>query len=213
MSRFAIIGALAVLLCLAALHTLSPEFDPSWRMVSEYANGGYRWLLSLMFVCWAVSTWALAAALKPLLHSRAGTIGWVVLLIAGVGEMLAAIFDINHSLHGLAGALGILGLPIAAMLLGISLSHLAAWKPIRPLVLLLSNLTWLSVVLMAFAMFQLFSQLSAIGYDMTAPTTPTSTLPDEVHAFVGWANRLLIVAYSAWAMLMAWGARKSVPAA
>ncbi|MBP6773567.1 MAG: DUF998 domain-containing protein [Gemmatimonadaceae bacterium] len=207
MSRVAFLGAVAVLLCLAALHVLSPEFDPSWRMVSEYANGSYGWLLSLMFVCWAVSTWALAAALKPFLHSRAGTIGWIVLLIAGVGEMLAAIFDINHSLHGLAGALGILGLPLAAMLLGISLSHLATWKPIRPLVLLLSNLTWLSVVLMAFAMFQLFSQLSAIGYDMTAPTTSTSTLPDEVHAFVGWANRFLIVAYCAWAMGMAWGAR------
>jgi hypothetical protein len=27
------------LLCLLALHFVSPEFQPSWRMISEYALG------------------------------------------------------------------------------------------------------------------------------------------------------------------------------
>ena len=35
-------------------------------MVSEYANGRYGWMLALMFVSWAISTWALAFALSPL---------------------------------------------------------------------------------------------------------------------------------------------------
>ena len=33
----------ATILLLAALHVLSPEFDPSWRTVSEYAFGHYGW--------------------------------------------------------------------------------------------------------------------------------------------------------------------------
>jgi len=45
------------LLFLASLHVLSPEFDPSWRIVSEYALGNFGWVLSLMFVSWAVSWW------------------------------------------------------------------------------------------------------------------------------------------------------------
>ena len=38
-ARLSIAAAVVVLLLLASLHVLSPEFDPSWRMVSEYANG------------------------------------------------------------------------------------------------------------------------------------------------------------------------------
>ncbi len=59
-ARVAIAAAGAVLLWLASLHVLSPEFDPSWRVVSEYANGRYCWVLSLMFASWALSSWALA---------------------------------------------------------------------------------------------------------------------------------------------------------
>jgi hypothetical protein len=42
----------ATLRLLASLHVLSPEFDPSWRVISEYALGRYGWLLSLMFLAW-----------------------------------------------------------------------------------------------------------------------------------------------------------------
>jgi len=53
----------ACLLFLASLHLLSPEFAPAWRMVSEYAYGHYGWVLSLMFLAWGISAWALAAAI------------------------------------------------------------------------------------------------------------------------------------------------------
>lgn len=51
-ARFAIAAAAAALLLLASLHVLSPAFDPSWRMVSEYANGRHGWVLSLMVAAW-----------------------------------------------------------------------------------------------------------------------------------------------------------------
>lgn len=53
------------LILLAALHILSPELNPAWRMVSEYANGKYAWVLSLFFVFWAISAWALTYAIWP----------------------------------------------------------------------------------------------------------------------------------------------------
>ncbi len=50
-------------LSLILLHALSPEFSPSWRMVSEYANGSWPWVLTLVFVSWAISSFALAVSL------------------------------------------------------------------------------------------------------------------------------------------------------
>jgi hypothetical protein len=35
----AVVLTVATIFLLASLHILSPEFDPSWRMVSEYAFG------------------------------------------------------------------------------------------------------------------------------------------------------------------------------
>ena len=49
-ARLALGAAVATLLLLASLHVLSPAFDPSFRMVSEYALGQYGWVLSLMFL-------------------------------------------------------------------------------------------------------------------------------------------------------------------
>ncbi|HLF87314.1 MAG TPA: hypothetical protein VI451_00075, partial [Anaerolineales bacterium] len=73
--RLAIATASAVLLLLASLHILSPEFDPSWRMVSEYTNGQYSWVLSLMFVFWAISSWALAFTIWSQVKTAAGKVG------------------------------------------------------------------------------------------------------------------------------------------
>ena len=64
-AQLAIGAAAAVILLLASLHVLSPEFDPRWRVVSEYANGNYGWVLSLMFAAGALSNWALGFAVWP----------------------------------------------------------------------------------------------------------------------------------------------------
>lgn len=74
----ALLATGATVLLLAALHVLSPEFSPSWRVISEYALGHYGWVLSLMFLCWGIGSWALSAALRPQITTRAGEIGRVV---------------------------------------------------------------------------------------------------------------------------------------
>jgi hypothetical protein len=202
-SRLAIAAAVAAFLFFAALHVLSPEFDPSWRMVSEYANGRYGFVLSLMFIAWAISSWALAYALLPRMTTRTGRIGLMFLAAAGLGEAMASIFDIKHPLHGLSALIGIPSLPIAAMLISVALVRDEGWHLARKRLLWTANLTWISLALMmlAFAVF-IFTFKQAAG-DMTAGTAITA-LPPGVIALVGWANRLLIAAYCVWAITMAW---------
>lgn len=197
------------LLILAILHVLSPEFDPSWRMVSEYANGRYRWALSAMFLSWAISSWLLAWALFPLARTFPAKLGVGILCIVGVGEAMAAAFDINHPLHTHAAILGVGGLPIAAMLIGISFGRLGHWKQSRALILWLSNLTWISVGLMSVAMAIFFTTLSRAGVDLSATSKPLSALPEGVVALGGWANRFLVLIYCLWAITVALRIRKS----
>ncbi|MEQ1650930.1 MAG: DUF998 domain-containing protein, partial [Hyphomicrobium sp.] len=186
--------AVVTLALLALLHQVSPEFDPSWRMVSEYANGRYGWVLALMFVSWAVSTWALAFALYPLAKTWPARLGIGMLIFAGIGEAMAAAFDINHPLHTHAAILGMNGLPIAALLIGISFARAGHWGSSRRLMLWLSNLPWISIVLMAIAMGLFFSSLSRAGIVIGPDSKPLAALPAGVVSIGGWANRLLIVA-------------------
>ena len=44
------------LLCLLALHFASPEFGPSWRMISEYALGRHSWLITAFFLLWGAAS-------------------------------------------------------------------------------------------------------------------------------------------------------------
>jgi len=192
-ARLAIAAGGAVIVLLASLHVLSPEFEPSWRAVSEYATGQYGWVLSLMFVSWAISSWALALAIRSQLRTGAGKIGLAVLVIAGIGEALAAVFDITQPLHGLAALLGVLGLPAAAMLISINLGRAPAWSSARTALLWTANLTWLSVVALIAALVVMISGYTQAGNQMTP----------EVIAVVGYVNRLLVVLYCAWLMTVA----------
>jgi hypothetical membrane protein len=194
------VAAVASLVFLATLHVLSPEFDPSWRMVSEYALGNYGWVLSLMFIAWAVSSWALAFTIWSQARTRAGKIGLIFLIAAGVGEAMASAFDINHPLHSVAAMIGILSLPVAAMLISINLGRTEAWSPARKALLWTANLTWVSVLLMAGTFILLIVTYTQAGGEMTSEV---AALPPGVIALVGWANRFLIIAYCVWVITLA----------
>ena len=206
-ARLAIGTSIAVLFTLAILHILSPEFNPSWRMVSEYANGEYSWVLSMMFIFWALSSWILAFTIWSEVKTTAGKVGLYFLIASGIGEAMAAVFDINHSLHGLASLIGIGGLPIAAMLISTSLGRTEAWSAAKKSLLWTAHLTWISVLLMGITFAILITTFTQAGGDMTSTEVPT-TLPDGVIALVGWANRFLIVAYCAWLINVAWNTIK-----
>jgi hypothetical protein len=168
---------------------LSPEFDPSRRVVSEYANGRYGWILSLMFASWAVSSWALVAAVWSQLQGFGGKIALGFLVVAGVGEAMAAVCDINHPLHNLAGMMGVFCLPIAAIWISARLTRTQAWAPAKSVLLWTANLTWVSLILMAAALIALISRYQIAPHGI---------------AIIGWTNRLLVVVYCVWVMTVAW---------
>lgn len=205
-ARLAIALSMAAVLALAALHLLSPEFDPSWRAVSEYANGQYGWVLSLMFISWGVSSWALAFAIRSQVKTTAGKIGVAFLFAAGVGEAMASVFDITHPLHGVSALIGIPSLPVAAMLISKSLVRSPEWSTARRPLLWTAHLTWISLLLMAAAFALLISTYQRAGGDLSAG--PITTMPAGVIAVIGWANRLLVLAYCLWVATGAWYAVK-----
>jgi hypothetical protein len=190
-ARLSFAAAAMSLVLLAALHVLSPELDPSWRMVSEYASGNYGWVLALMFLSMGLSCVALFFAVKSQAQTIGGKIGLGFLLAAAVGLSMAAKFDFNHDLHGLSAMIGIPSLPIAAMLISLSLVRNQVWSSARRSLLWTANLTWMSLVVM-FA--TLFIGLSQSGGEF-GPDVP-----------IGWPNRLLMLAYGGWLMVVAWRA-------
>jgi len=199
-ANISIIATLASLAALLLLHVLSPELAPSWRMVSEYANGRYPWLLTLVFTGWAAGSFALLAALWPLSTTTLGKAGLVFLALAGVGQVMGALFDINHKLHGPAAMIGIPSLCIAAVLVTMALSRRAdvAAPPLWS-----AHLPWISFVLMLGSLGMMMSALKSAGVDMSAQTTPLSELPEGVTGYLGWANRLLFASTYLWVVLAA----------
>jgi len=146
-----------------------------------------------MFASWALSSWALAITLWSQVNGIGGKMALGLLIAAGVGEAMASVFDINHPLHNLAGMIGVLSLPLAAMLISVRLGRTQAWAAKKKVLLWTANLTWVSLVLMVAALI-----LMICGYTRVGNKTTPGIMP-----FVGWANRLLVVVYCVWVVTVA----------
>lgn len=204
----ALIATGVTLLALAALHVTSPGLQPSWRMVSEYANGPTPGLLLVFFLAWSVSSVALLVALAPHVSGWMGILGLGLLVLAAVGQAMGGIFDINHKLHGLAAMIGIPTLCIAAILLTLSLARnpgISApplWLAVLPLI---------SFVLMIVALITFFSALKAAGIEMSPNAAPLKELPEGVTGYVGWANRALVLTACLWVAMAALNVIRAQP--
>lgn len=183
---------------LLLLHAVSSEFAPSWRMVSEYANGQHKWLLTTVFFGWALSSFSLLAALWPLSESTLGKLALIFLLLGGIGQTMGGLFDINHKLHGPAAMIGIPSLCIAAILTTLALARRSdiSAPPIWS-----AHLPWITFALMIGAFGLFLSSLKAAGVDMSNQSGPLKELPAGVSGYVGWANRVLFAATYLWAIL------------
>lgn len=191
------------LLCLLALHFASPEFGPSWRMVSEYALGRFKPLLLAFFVLWGVASLLLALVLWNEVTGFWARAGVMLLVVSAVGEIMGGVFDVKHKLHGLAFGIGVPSFPIAALLIGHHLAAQAPWNTHAGVILGLSHAAWVSVALMGIAMAVMFSGFRRagvpVGPDVPAPTR----VPPGVVALGGYANRLLVLVDIGWLLLIA----------
>lgn len=192
-AAIAIAAAAASALSLLTLHIVSAELEPSWHMVSEYANGRHGWLLTIMFLTWGASYWALAGAIWPIAASWSGRAGLLLLILAGVGAMMGAIFDVNHRLHGAAFAIGVPSLTLATLLIAVALRRAGVGASVWP-----AYMVWISVVLMAVALILFTRALTRAGIPVGAQAPQLVALPPGVRSWHGWANRLVFAASYAW---------------
>ena len=188
---YAIAAAGVAIILVVVLHRVEPEFDPSWRMLSEYSLGRHGWLMRLAFVAGATSVMAAAVAL--------GSWAWPAslgLVLVSLGPLGAAFVDTDpvttprtemsaqSNVHAVLGALFIFGFPLAATLAGIAVARgsgpgsVLAWASAVPW----AGLAWFIAATVRFA-------------------APDGRGGPTVR--IGWPNRVSMLAYLAWVALAA----------
>jgi hypothetical protein len=196
-------GAMS-LLCLLLLHFLSPEYDPSWRMISEYALGKYKGLLTAFFVLSAICTMMLPILLWNETEGLWSKVGLVLVFLSGVGALMGGLFDLKHPLHGAAFALGVPTIMVGALLVSYHLVKRSGWAQYSTGTLLAAHAIWISLVLMGVSMVVMMNGFKQAGVTMGPGATPPDTVPPGVIAVAGYFNRLLVVCNTAWIMVMAY---------
>ncbi len=195
-SQIAIGSSVVSLITIFMLHFLSADIDPTWHMVSEYAYGQYEWVLTIFFFSWAISYWFTSLALFSLSNKWIYKLGVILIFISGIGALMGGLFDVRHSLHGLAFAIGIPFIPVVAPFITRYLQK--KLNVVDGYSTYLSHATWISFILMAVAMISFISQMQSVGaLNMDAPQY-LSSLPEGVNSVIGIPNRLLVFTYIGW---------------
>ena len=201
-ARLCLMSGAAFVGLLAALHLVKPDLDPSWQTISGYALGDYGWIMTIAFLAWGLSAISLFVTMRSQVQTRGGRIGLAFLLVGAAGPILAALFPTDPittppdamttggAIHSLGAVLGD-GIPIAATLLTLSLvRNNPDWSTVRKPLIGATLLAWLGFVLLTASMAILLPQHGGrLGPDV----------------LVGWQNRFMVVAYTAWLMTAAWG--------
>jgi hypothetical membrane protein len=197
-ARVSFAAAATFVVLLATLHFIEPEFDPSWRFISEYALGRYGWVMVLAFLSLAVSYVGLFIAIRSQLRTIVGRIGLVLLLVSAVGLAMAGIFTTDPittspdaattsgTLHSVGGTLG-LAMTFAAAIISWSLARNPAWSMARRPLLWAAGIAVASTVAFIVFMIMVIPSDGKFGPDVP----------------VGWPGRIEILAYSAWLMVVA----------
>jgi len=203
LSPIVVVLSLLSLLSLFVLHFTSPEFKPSWRMISEYALGNHKWLITSFFILWGLASILLAVRLWDEVSSTWSTIGVVLVFISGVGALMGGLFDVKHKLHGLAFILGVPTLPIGSLLVSYHLISFEQWQTHKTVILGSTYSLLISMILMAASMGLLISGFKKTGLQMGPEIEPPKELPKGVVGVNGYFNRLLVLCYLLWLITMA----------
>ena len=197
-----ILAGVLSLLSLLILHFTSPEFKPGWRMVSEYALGKFKWLLTIFFLMWGASSLFLAFFLLNTVNGFWAYLATALLAVSGIGAICGGIFDVKHRLHGLAFTLGVPTLPISALILNYHLLNTGRIN--QSFSLIIAHSTWISIILMAFTMILMYSGFKRAGVKWDKDSPPPTFVPKGVIALGGYANRLLVFCFIFWVIYISY---------
>jgi amino acid transporter len=98
-----------------------------------------------------------------------------------------------------------LGIPtfvIACLLISYHLKNKYEWNENKKTLLLSAHLTWMSLVLVMITMIVMIVGFKNAGIAIGPGQKPPTSVPDGVIAIVGYANRILIVAFIYWLILV-----------
>lgn len=197
-----IFSSLLSILSLLILHFVSPEFKPSWRMISEYALGKNKWLITSFFVFWGAANMLLSLRLWSEVNGAWPAIGVLLVFISGIGAFMGGLFDVKHKLHGLSFMLGIPTLPIGSLLICYHLIAMSQWQVHKTEILWSTHSIWVSVILMAASMMLLMNGYKKSGMPMGPGVEPPKELPKGVIGINGYFNRILVMCYLLWLITM-----------
>lgn len=172
-------------------------------MISEYALGKYKPVLTAFFLLGGISALLLPFLLWNETTSVWARIGLILVFVSGVGGLMGGLFDVKHPLHGLAFALGVPTLPVGALLVSYHLIKKGVWSNHSSGILFSAHSIWISIVLMAVSMVVMMNGFKAAGIPMGKDATPPESVPAGVIALAGYANRLLVLCCSFWGIFMA----------
>ena len=179
---------------IAILHVLEPEYDPSWRMISEYSLARYGWVMRLAFVMMAIGLAATCVALWP--FAGAWTIGLAAVALGALG---AAFIDADPittpraqatpvgRAHTVLGGVLLAGFPPAALLAGVGTAPALGWTLTIASAVPFAGLVWFLIA--------------------AAPAHGQGGSP-EIR--IGWPDRFCLLAYLAWVVLAAIGVLHAV---
>jgi hypothetical protein len=186
------LGAAALAVGLVALlHVLEPEFDPSWRMPSEYSLGRYGVLMRLAFIAGGTAVIGVGAALASV--ASPANIGLLVVALGPIGAAFIdtdpvttprASFSTKGNIHGALGSLFILGFPIVATIVGIGAAGDAS---VGPRLALAAVAPWAGLI-----WFIATTLRHAPADGRGSPAVP-----------IGWPIRVTMLAYFGWVALAA----------
>ncbi|MCR2762065.1 DUF998 domain-containing protein [Microbacterium sp. zg.B48] len=172
---------------IAILHVLEPEYDPSWRMISEYSLGRHGWVMRFAFVTMAIGLSATGVALWP--FGGAWTIGLAAVALGALG---AAFIDADPIMtpradatpvgraHTVLGVVLLAGFPPAALLAGVGVGPALGWTLVICSVVPLAGLVWFLIA-----------------------ATPAHGQGGSPKIRIGWPDRFCLLAYLAWVVLAA----------
>jgi hypothetical protein len=195
------IGAAALAVTsLATLHILKPDVHPSRNMISLYALGRHGWVMALSFTAFAAATACLFAALVARVSSLLGDIGLAFLLLAAVGLAMAARFPMDPvstpraqmsfsgKMHGVSFLIGVPCQILSVLLLSVALGTHTSYA--SPLLFGLTAVIWISLGMMIAIMV------------MVGPGKAPN--PNGPERFLGLPNRLFMISYGMWLIVVAW---------
>jgi len=197
-SSISIAFSCGFVLILVVLHFLKPEFNPSWRMISEYAIGKFGWLMRLAFILWSSAIVMLLIALWPTLNSGNEVVGRVWLIVISVALIGASIFrtnpitetrqSLNHTIHQVCGTVVIITFPIASSILGSYLLS-SEYSDYQVLLQISMTLNWLGLG-------------SFIGTIIVSKLINHKVGSDGSKLYMGWQNRFLVLVYISWIIVV-----------